>query len=59
MNLEHIIKISDFIFPVIRKNEDESIIVESAGFRGRVIPGQKKMIFTDRRGRVRSVRVRL
>ena len=31
MNLQHEIKISQFIFPVIRVNNDESVIVESGG----------------------------
>lgn len=58
MNLQHEIKISSFIFPVIRVNEDESVIVESAGFRARFIPGRKKLVFTDRKGRIRSITAR-
>ena len=58
MNMEHIIKISQFIFPVVRTNEDESIIVESAGFRARFIPGRKKLVFTDKKGRIRSINAR-
>ena len=57
MNMEHIVKISQFIFPVVRTNEDESIIVESAGFRARFIPGRKKLVFTDKKGRIKSIKV--
>ena len=58
MNLEHVIKISQFIFPVARVNSDESVIVESAGFRARFIPGRKKLVFTDVKGRIKSIKVR-
>ena len=57
MNLEHVIKISSFIFPVARVNSDESVIVESAGFRARFIPGRKKLVFTDKKGRIKSINV--
>ena len=57
MNLEHVVKISQFIFPVIRTNEDESIIVESAGFRARFIPQRKRLVFTDKKGRIKSIKV--
>lgn len=57
MNLEHVIKISQFIFPVVRVNQDESIIVESAGFRARFIPGRKKLVFTGVKGRIKSIKV--
>ena len=57
MNLEHVIKISQFIFPIARVNEDESIMVESAGFRARFIPGRKKLVFTDKKGRIKSIKV--
>ena len=58
MNLQHEIKISQFIFPVIRVNADESVIIESAGFRARFIPGKGKLVFTDRKGRIKSIKVR-
>ena len=58
MNLEHVIKLSDFIFPVIRVNSDASVIVESAGFRGRFIPGKGKLVFTDKQGKIQSIKVR-
>lgn len=58
MNLEHIIKINQFIFPVIRTNPDESVIVESAGFRARFIPGKGKLVFTDKQGKIRSIKAR-
>lgn len=58
MNLEHVVKISQFIFPVVRTNDDESIIVESAGFRARFIPGRKRLVFTDKKGRIRSISAR-
>ena len=58
MNMQHEIKISQFIFPVVRVNQDESVIVESSGFRARFIPGKKKLVFTDRQGKIQSIRVR-
>ena len=57
MNLEHIIKINSFIFPVIRVNSDESVMVESGGFKARFIPGRNKLVFTDRKGRLKSIEV--
>lgn len=57
MNLEHVIKISQFIFPITRVNDDGSIMVESAGFRARFIPGRKKLVFTDVKGRIKSIKV--
>lgn len=57
MNMEHIVKISQFIFPVARVNQDESIIVESAGFRARFIPQKKRLVFTDKKGRIKSIKV--
>ena len=58
MNLQHEIKINSFIFPVIRVNSDESVMVESGGFKARFIPGKKKLVFTDRKGRIRSINAR-
>ena len=58
MNLEHVIKISQFIFPITRVNDDGSIMVESAGFRARFIPQRKRLVFTDRKGRIKSIKVR-
>lgn len=58
MNLEHVVKLSDFIFPVVRTNPDESLIVESAGFRARFIPGKNKLVFTDHKGKIQSIEVR-
>lgn len=58
MNLQHEIKISSFILPVVRVNNDESVIVESAGFRARFIPGRNKLVFTDRKGKIQSIEVR-
>ena len=58
MNLQHEIKISQFIFPVVRVNADESVMVESGGFKARFIPGQKKLVFTDKKGRIRSIDAR-
>lgn len=58
MNLEHIIKINSFIFPVIRVNQDESVMIESGGFKARFIPGSKKLVFTDRKGKIQSIKVR-
>ena len=58
MHMTHEIKISQFIFPVIRTNPDESVIVESAGFRARFIPGKGKLVFTDRKGKIRSIKAR-
>ena len=57
MNLEHIIKINSFIFPVIRVNPDESVMVESGGFKARFIPGKGKLVFTDRKGKIQSLKV--
>ena len=58
MNLQHEIKIGSFIFPVVRVNNDESVIVESGGFKARFIPGRKKLVFTDKKGRIRSISAR-
>lgn len=58
MNLQHEIKISSFIFPVIRVNNDESVMVESGEFKARFIPGRKKLIFTDKKGKIQSIEVR-
>ena len=58
MKLEHVIKISQFIFPVARVNDDGSIMVESAGFRARFIPQRKRLVFTDVKGRIKSIKVR-
>ena len=57
MNMSHEIKISSFIFPVVRVNDDESVIVESGGFKARFIPGSKKLVFTDRKGKIQSLKV--
>lgn len=57
MNLEHVVKLSEFIFPVIRTNPDQSLIVESAGFKARFIPNKGKLVFTDRKGKIQSVEV--
>lgn len=56
MNMQHEIKISQSIFPVVRVNDDESVIIESAGFRGRFIPGKGKLVFTDKQGKIRSIK---
>ena len=58
MNLQHEIKIASFIFPVVRVNQDESVIVESSGFRARFIPGRKKLVYTDQKGKIQSIEVR-
>ena len=58
MNLQHEIKISSFIFSVVRVNSDESVMVESGGFKARFIPGRKKLVFTDKKGRIRSIDAR-
>ena len=58
MNLEHIIKISSFIFPVVRVNSDESVMVESGGFKARFIPGKKKLVFTDKKGKIRPMEIK-
>lgn len=58
MNMQHEIKISSFIFPVVRVNDDESIIVESGGFKARFIPGKGKLVFTDRKGKIQSLKVK-
>lgn len=58
MNLQHEIKISSFIFPVARVNSDESVMVESGGFKARFIPGQKKLVFTDKKGKIQSIGVK-
>ena len=58
MNMNHEIKISQFIFPVVRVNQDESVIVQSGKLTGRFIPHSKKLVFTDRRGKIKSIKVR-
>ena len=58
MNMQHEIKISSFIFPVTRVNADESVMVESGGFKARFIPGRKKLVFTDRKGKIQSLKVK-
>ena len=58
MNLQHEIKISSFIFPVVRVNSDESVMVESGGFKARFIPGKGKLVFTDKKGKIQSLKVR-
>ena len=58
MNMQHEIKISQFIFPVVRVNSDESVMVESGGFKARFIPGKKKLVFTDRKGKIQSIEVK-
>ena len=57
MNLQHEIKIASFILPVVRTMPDESVIIESAGFRARFIPGRKKLIYTDQKGKIQSIKV--
>ena len=58
MNLQHEIKIASFIFPVVRTMPDESVIIESYGRRARFIPGRKKLVYTDKKGRIQSIGVR-
>ena len=58
MNLQNEIKIASFIFPVVRVNQDESVIIESAGWRARFIPGRKKLVYTDKKGKIQSIKVR-
>ena len=57
MNMQHEIKISSFIFPVVRVNSDESVMVESGGFKARFIPGRNKLVFTDKKGKIQSTEV--
>lgn len=59
MDSQHLIKISDFLFEVTRTNQDGSLMVWSSGFTGRVIPSKRRLIFTDVKGRIKSVEVRL
>jgi hypothetical protein len=58
MNLQHEIKLSEFILPVVRTMPDESVIVQSGKLTGRFIPHSKKLVFTDRQGRIKSIKVR-
>ena len=58
MNMQHEIKISSFIFPVVRVNNDESVIVESGGFKARFIPGKGKLVFTDKKGKIQSMEIK-
>ena len=57
MTLQHEIKIASFILPVVRIMPDESVIVESDGRCARFIPGLKKLIYTDQKGKIQSIKV--
>jgi hypothetical protein len=58
MNIQHEIKLSSFILPVVRTMPDESVIVQSGKLTGRFIPQSKKLVFTDRKGKIKSIKAR-
>ena len=57
MTLQHVISLADVTFPVIRTVEDGSILFDAAGRLGRFIPKKKKIITTDRKGRIKSIQL--
>lgn len=57
MTLQHVVKLADMIFPVTRTNADGSIMFDVGGKTARFIPGKKKIISTDRKGRIISIQL--
>ena len=57
MNLQHVIKLADILFPITRTNKDGSLMLDAGGFPARFIPGQNKIVTTGRNGRIVSIQL--
>ena len=57
MTLQHVVKLADVLFRVIRTNHDGSLMIDAGGFPARFIPGRNKIILTDSKGRIASIQL--
>lgn len=56
MTMQHEIKIGSFILPVLRVNNDGSIMIDLPR-KGRFIPGKNVIITTAKSGKIQSLKV--
>lgn len=59
MNLDHVIKISDILFPVVRTLKGGWIIIDACGHQATLIPKQRRLIFAGPDGKLKSLKVKL